>query len=1188
MSKRMTLLISMGVLIGLMTTAVLGDFRDDLIAHWPMDEGDGSSVVDIVGGFDGTIQGEVAWTQGMFGSAIEFPGTTGNYVDCGNIDLNIGSNFTLACWLKAPETTTYHDLFGKGPKDAGHFELYLEGSTGGGRLDGDVAAYIPDLGDFYSNIKVDDDTWHHIAWTYDGTTLICYVDGGDTGMKTWTVSGSVAAESAAFKIGCLADTTNPFNGQLDDVAIFSRALSQAEVQTIMEGVAENKTAAGPYPVDADVDLPREVTLTWSPGEFAATHDVYLGTSVDDVTVANRDNPLEVLVSQGQVGTTYTSPVRLKFGETYYWRVDEVNAPPDSTIFSGDVWSFTVEPFVYPITGVTASSNGVSEAGVGPERTVDGSGLDVAAGQHSTLDTDMWLAGPVEGEPLWIQYEFGRVYKLREMNVWNYNISAEEIVGFGLKDVRIEYSTDAEEWKTLGSVEFAQATGNAAEKGMTVDLGGVAAKYVRLNVDSAWGTLGQYGLSEVQFQQIPTFAREPQPTDGESEVSIDPALSWRVGREAVTHQVHFGMDETKVAQGDAMVDVVTENRYEPGQLDVGTTYYWRVDEVNEAEAVSTWQGDLWSFTTQESLIVDDFESYEDTEPSRIFDVWDDGWKDDTNGSVVGNSEAPFAEQVIVHSGGQSMNLAYDNSAAKVSEAARTWATAQNWTTNGVEVLRIWHQGAQPPGSISYDTAGGTYTLRSAGPDIWGTADGFHFAYKELVGNGSITARVDGITDGGVWAKVGVMVRESLEPGATHAMMAVTPANRVSFVHRLTTDGGTSDANGEADAFAMPHWVRITREGNILRGEHSSDGVNWTGPTADPAQTEVGAFLPQTVYVGLAMSSFQSGQFAEATFTNVQTTGNVAGGTFTTSQDIGIVNNAPEQLYVTLQDQAGHSATVSHEDGLEAVNAPYWKAWDISLDKFAADGVNLAGVKKICIGVGDRNAAASGAVGVIYIDDIQLRRGMVAAEPILHLDALALALQDGDPVVDWGGVPAAGTPVFLQSQTPGDGPAVLFDGSAHFGQVTLPSSSAGDFILAAVISPENLNAYHNIVDDDAAQRPMLWVDNRSPNTYEANFSPTGAIAAEAGGTGTEKWDILIWDSRSGVFYLNSPTVTHYINAVPWSPGAGSQGFSLFNRGGDAAFQGRVAEFRIYNDAAAFGMDFDGLYKELFDKWFVGQAQ
>ena len=562
-------------------------------------------------------------------------------------------------------------------------------------------------------------------------------------------------------------------------------------------------------------------------------------------------------------------------------------------------------------------------------------------------------------------------------------------------------------------------------------------------------------------------------------------------------------------------------------------------------------------------------------------------------MVGHAEAPFAEREIVSSGRQSMNLVYDNSDAAVSEAVRTWETVQDWSDHGVDVLRLWFRGRPAPADLTFDAASDVFTISSTGDgsrrDIFGTADAFHFAYKELTGDGSITARVDDISGGGIWAKVGVMVRASIEPGAAHAMMAVTPANRVSFVRRKDTDGASTDANGDPEAFAFPQWVRITRTGNILRAEQSSDGVNWVGPTDDPSEAEIGVFLPNTVYVGLAFSSYTSGS-AEATFSDVSTTGSVSpGGAFTTVQDIGIANNTPERLYVALQDQAGNRAVVSHEDGPEAVNVAYWEPWDLSLEEFVAAGVNLAGIEKMYIGVGDRDAAASGATGVIYVDDIQLRRTEVASgEPILHLDASALALQDGDPVTEWGGASAGGTPVYQQAQTPGGGPAVLFDGSAHFGQVTLPSSAAGDFILVAVISPQDIDAYHNIIDDDAAQRPMMWVDNRSPSTYEANFSPTGAIAAEAGSTGTDKWDILIMDSRSGVFYLNSPTVTHFINAVPWLPADGLQGFSLFNRNDGAAFQGRVAELRIYNDAAAFGMDFDVLYQELFDKWFVGETQ
>ena len=1188
MFGRMGVLLCAGGLLALM--AATG--HAELIAYWPMDEGSGVTVTDEVGGFNGTIAGTVQWVAGMFGSGILFPGTQGNNVNCGSIDLNIGSNFTLACWIKMPDCADrFHDIFAKGPKAAGHFELYINGSGAGGgdRLRGDASAYIPDLGDFWSNIKVDDDTWHHIAWTYNGSAVVCYVDGGSTGQKTWARSGSVVSTTGEFRIGSLADQSNPFGGTVDEVAIFDSALTVEEVQAIMGGVGKNETATAPSPADLAVDVVRTVALSWSPGEYAATHDVYFGTSFDAVLAASRANPGAVLLSRGQTGASYTLPSRLEFGQTYYWRIDEVNAAPDYTIFPGDVWSFTVEPFTYVVGNVTATTNGVSEEGMGPERTVDGSGLS-PEGLHSMLDADMWLAAPAGEEPVWIQYAFDRVYKLYEMHVWNYGVSMEKTVGFGLKDVTVEYSTDAVEWTALGEVQFAQAaTGKPAPSMPPIAFDGAAAQYVRFTVNSGWKTLGQYGLSEVRFYQIPTFAREPSPADGATDVSVGAVLSWRAGREAVSHRVHFDTEEAVVAGGVAPVDVVAGTEYDPGVLDVATTYYWKVDEVNEAEADSVWEGNTWSFSTQESLLVDDFESYEDEEPLRIFDTWLDGWgKESTNGALVGYDKAPFAERVIVLSGRQSMNLAYDQGTARISEAERSWAAPQDWTLHGVEMLRVWFRGRPAPAAVGFDAAAGSYTVSSTGDgsrrDIFGTADAFHFVYASLTGNGSITARVDNISGGGLWAKVGVMVRESLDAGAAHAMMSVTPANRVSFVRRLTAGGASTDVNGDAGAFALPRWVRVTRTGNILRAEQSSDGVTWVGPTADAAQAEVGIMLPETVYVGLAFSSYTGG-FAEATFSNVKTVGSVSpGGAFTTWRDIGIANNAPDRLYVSLQDKAGHSGTVSHEDGPGAVNTTYWKAWDIPLNEFAVAGVDLTGVKKMFIGLGDRNAAPSGAAGVIYVDDIQLCRSTVAGgEPILHLDASALALQDGDPVVEWGGVSAVGTPVFEQLQTPGGGPAVVFDGVAHLGQVTLPSSSAGDFILAAVISPKDLNAYHNIVDDDAAQRPMLWVDNRSPSTYEANYSPTGAIAAEAGGSGVEQWDIVIMDSRSGVFFLNSPTVPHFINAVSWLPAAGSQGFSLFNRGGAAAFQGRVAELRIYNDAAAFGLDYAGLYQELFDKWF-----
>jgi len=98
---------------------------------------------------------------------------------------------------------------------------------------------------------------------------------------------------------------------------------------------EVNPAAGPSPADESTDVPRDVILGWSPGETAAAHDVYLGTVFDDVNDADRSDPRSVLARQGQIATTYDAG-RLDFGQTYYWRIDEVNAPPDSTISKGDV------------------------------------------------------------------------------------------------------------------------------------------------------------------------------------------------------------------------------------------------------------------------------------------------------------------------------------------------------------------------------------------------------------------------------------------------------------------------------------------------------------------------------------------------------------------------------------------------------------------------------------------------------------------------------------------------------------------------------------------------------------------------------------------------------------------------------------------------------------------------------------
>jgi hypothetical protein len=202
-----------------------------------------------------------------------------------------------------------------------------------------------------------------------------------------------------------------------------------------------------------------------------------------------------------------------------------------------------------------------------------------------------------------------------------------------------------------------------------------------------------------------------------DVTQTPVLTWTPGLGA-SHEVYFGADAASLElKGSGNLGSESSD---PGQLEWNTTYYWRVDEANNANADSPWTGPLWSFTTANFLIIDDFEGYNDLDPAdpasnRIFNVWLDGLGDQTNGSVVGHENPPFAEQTIVHSGSQSMPFAYDNGVGK-SEATLTLASNRDWTVNGVTTLTIWYRGdAANAAETMYVMLNGSASIDNDNPD-----------------------------------------------------------------------------------------------------------------------------------------------------------------------------------------------------------------------------------------------------------------------------------------------------------------------------------------------------------------------------------------------------------------------------------------------------------------------------------------
>jgi len=242
------------------------------------------------------------------------------------------------------------------------------------------------------------------------------------------------------------------------------------------------------------------------------------------------------------------------------------------------------------------------------------------------------------------------------------------------------------------------------------------------------------------------------------VPRDVVLNWKPGEYADLHDVYFGTSFDDVNNATVAVDLTGVYRgrlsnisYAVGErLDLGETYYWRVDEVNATNPESPWKGGVWSFWTGDFLVVDDFESYDDVDPlpgepgaNRIFDKWIDGYGTTTNGALVGNDLPPYAETTIVNSGNQSMIYTYDLT-GKFAEATLTLAFPTDWTAHGVTKLSLQFRGAAGNGAARMFVALGNSVVyhpddaatQMTGWNEW-VIDLADFAGANLANVGSIT-------------------------------------------------------------------------------------------------------------------------------------------------------------------------------------------------------------------------------------------------------------------------------------------------------------------------------------------------------------------------------------------------------------------------------------------------------------------
>ena len=448
-------------------------------------------------------------------------------------------------------------------------------------------------------------------------------------------------------------------------------------------------ASSPNPSDGAKWIPSDaVTLSWQSGLNATQHEVFLGTSQADVAAGKSSTYLATLVGNDSQSLDLG---KLQNKTLYYWRVDEIQK--DGTVTNGDLWHFTT----------LAGQGGIQG------RYYDNSdlaGAPVLTRIDEAIDLDFGEQSPAENLPSdGFSIQWVGELEVSVTGIYTFTIVADDGVRLWIDDQRLINDWTAGPVRTLTvTTPFSEAQSHSLRVDYFDAEGQAQIRLLWQGPDQTEQVIPSGPI------QPPYNAYGPGPARAQTQVRQDRDLSWKRGYKALQHDVYFGSSKSAVAQAQTGTQGVYRGRLWTTGLEIGalawnTTYYWRVDEVNDQSEDSPWTGQVWSFTTADHVIVDDFEDYNDVYPDRIFETWIDGsgyklpivMPGNGSGATVGHLDKPYAEETIVHQGLQSMPLIYDNSISPwYSEAERTLTAAQDWSQRSGHVLtslQVAFHGAQ---------------------------------------------------------------------------------------------------------------------------------------------------------------------------------------------------------------------------------------------------------------------------------------------------------------------------------------------------------------------------------------------------------------------------------------------------------------------------------------------------------------
>ncbi len=943
MSKRLVYLM---IFVFMLAVALSGTVNADtnLAAWWKLnDEGTGTVIDSSGNGHDGTIFGDAQFVPGMLGEALEFDGNN-DYVNIDGYQGIVGDGtdtppFSVTAWVrKQGPLGGDGEIVGWGNSGTGN-RVEFRFNSGNNRIRIESGG-----GNAQNDTELTTDQWHHVAMTVRENSTYesgvnFFLDGIDDTRPNTDPDPIHPTGNNDVKIGLRYNEDGRlFIGLIDDVRIYDKKLTGTEVQDIMT-LGYRARAYSPSPSDTSMHADDWATLSWTASEAAVSHDVYFGTSFEDVNTGAENVFMgNITINNQSIGLVgFPTPEGLAPGSTYYWRVDEVNeAHPDSP-WKGQVWSFWI-PFKTgynpdPIDGARyeqtnvgltwgegmnaimqsvyfgTNANEVGNATGAPTQmvnTFDPGPLELDTSYYWRVDTfngAEWVTGPLwsfktmPAIPLTDDSALVAWWKLDEGN----------------GTTVVDYSGNNNHGKFTGEVEWVDGIDGGA-----------------LRFPSGWVEMTEYeGVLGTQNRTVTAWIN----TTGFGDI-----VSWGVSTEdgqkwifCVNHNAGNGTFEALRTEcaGSRIVGstVLTDGQwhhvasvlesggaptinniklYVDGQREIiSDSQVVDVNTVSDGRKV--WLGEGHHNRMFPGLI-DDIRIYEKALAQDeikllmrgdLLIAWD---PEPPQGRIVDiESALPLRWKAGDNAAQHDIYFGIDKEAVSIADDA---------DTSGIYRGRQAFTNYNPPEGVEW----------GGGPYYW--------RIDEFNNDGTISK-------GKVW---NFTVADFILVDDFESYNDLDPEDPDSNrIFNVWLDGFDSPAtNGSVVGYAAPPFTEQT----IVHGGGKSMPFAYdNGVGKSEATLTLTGLRDWTIYGIEALSLWFRGDAA----------------------------NAPEPMYVVLNG----SAAVTH-DNPNAAQIDTWTQWNINLTRFADQGLNLANVNTITIGFGRRNNPVAGGSGLMFFDDIQLRQ------------------------------------------------------------------------------------------------------------------------------------------------------------------------------------------------------------------------